>query len=241
MRLLSAKLDALSTVRSRSIDPSTWMLWSTGTCRHPARCVLCRIATMTLLVCLLSLCFVSLHTCTASPLQRTSVIDLSSSGFANLTAGTQLFPHSAALFSGPPSPQPAPHRLGITCFQTGMRTSVATCRPTLNVLKTFPSYRRVQDFQESRSPTIPDKPPLYIYARASDCALELASGRPDVVDRFSYEMVRQRATDIVEECQDYGGLGGWSSMGRALGWYVKIIGYKESIESSLRNGTVLIS
>ncbi|KAL8784238.1 MAG: hypothetical protein Q9195_009117 [Heterodermia aff. obscurata] len=95
----------------------------------------------------------------------------------------------------------------ITCFQTGVRTTVATCRPTLNVLKTFPFYRRIQDFQESRSPTIPDKPPLYIYARLSDCALELASGRPDLVDRFSYEMVRQKATDLVEECLGLAGLG----------------------------------
>ena len=62
-----------------------------------------------------------------------------------------------------------------------------------------------------------------------------------MVDKFSYEMVRQRATDIVEECQDYGGLGGWSPMGRGLGWYVRIIGYKESNESSLRNRTIWIS
>lgn len=61
-----------------------------------------------------------------------------------------------------------------------------------------------------------------------------------MVDRFSYEMVRQKATDLVEECQEYGGMGGWSPMGRGLGWYVKIIGYKEPDESSIKNGTVLI-
>ena len=212
------------------------------TCRHSAWCVLCRISTMPLLFSLLSLCFLSFQTCTASPFQRTSIVDLPPPGFANLTAGTPLLPLSAALFSGPPSPPPAPHPMRITCFQTGMRTTtVATCRPTLNVLRTFPFYRRVQTFQESRSPTIPDKPPLYVYVRSSDCALQLASGRPDVVDRFSYEMVRQKAIDIVEECQDYGAFGGWSPMGRGLGWYVKIIGFKEPNESSLRNASVLVA
>ena len=150
-------------------------------------------------------------------------------------------PLSAALFSDPPSPPPAPHPLRITCFQTGMRTTVATCRATLNIIRTFPLYRRIQNFQESRSPTIPDKPPLYIYARSSDCALELASIGPEVVDRFSYEMVRQKAMDIVEECQEYGGFGGWSPMGRGLGWYVRIIGYTEMDGPSSRNETVLIS
>ena len=223
-----------------SIDASTWMLWSMRTCRHSTNCGLCRIPTMTLMLSLLSFCILSLHPCTASLFQRNS-ISLVSPGFANLTAGTPHVPLSAALFSGPPSPPPAPHPLRITCFQTGMRTTVPTCRATLNVLRTFPFYRRIQDFQESRSPTIPDKPPLYVYVRSSDCALELASGRPEVVDRFSYEMVRQKATDIVEECQDYGGFGGWSPMGRGLGWYVKIIGYTEPDGPSLRNGTVLIS
>ena len=210
------------------------------TCRHSARCVLCRISTMALLFRLLSFCLLSFHTCKASPFQRTSIIDLPSSGFANLTTGTPRLPLPAALFSRPSSPPPAPHPMRITCFQTGLRTTVATCRPTLNVLRSFPFYRRVQNFQESRSPTVPEKPPLYIYVRSSDCALELASGRPDVVDRFSYEMVRQKATDIVEECQDYGAFGGWSPMGRGLGWYVKIIGYNQPDESSLRNTSVLI-
>ncbi|CAF9940849.1 MAG: hypothetical protein HETSPECPRED_002657 [Heterodermia speciosa] len=194
---------------------------------------------MTLLLRLLSFCILPFHPCTASPFQRSPIIDLPSV-FTNLTAGTPPIPLSAVLYSGPPSPPPAPHPLRITCFQTGRRTTVATCRPTLNVLKTFPFYRRIQNFQESRSPTVPDKPPLYVYVRSSDCALELASGRPDVVDRFSYEMVRQKATDLVEECQEYGGMGGWSPMGRGLGWYVKIIGYKEPDESSIKNGTVLI-
>lgn len=45
------------------------------------------------------------------------------------------------------------------------------------------------------------------------------------MDRFSYEMVRALATDIVESCQDEGGFGGWSPIGRGVGWWVRVTGY----------------
>jgi len=132
-----------------------------------------------------------------------------------LVSPTILLPVSA--------PSPPPRR--ITCFKEGIRTTVSTCRPTLNYFRTFPNYRLIQAFQENKSPKAPDKPPLYLYVKASDCAVGLASGNPHVVDWFSYENVRALATEIVEECQDEGGFGGWSPIGRSMGWHVRIVGY----------------
>ena len=57
-----------------------------------------------------------------------------------------------------------------------------------------------------------------MFSKKSDCAIEIASGNPYIVDRFSYEMVRSVAIDIVEACQDVGGFGGWSPIGNCIGW-----------------------
>lgn len=44
------------------------------------------------------------------------------------------------------------------------------------------------------------------------------------MDAFSFEEVRRLATEIVEDCQDLGGRGGWSGIGRGVGWRVRVIG-----------------
>lgn len=44
------------------------------------------------------------------------------------------------------------------------------------------------------------------------------------MDAFSFEEVRRVAMEVVEECQDSGGFGGWGVLGRAVGWRVRVIG-----------------
>ncbi|MCJ1459155.1 hypothetical protein MMC28_009532 [Mycoblastus sanguinarius] len=103
-------------------------------------------------------------------------------------------------------------------------TSISGCRPTLNEFRNFPRYRVVQDFLEGRWPREPSEPPYALHATASNCAVRIASGDPKVIDKFSFEQVRQLATDIVEECQEKGGLGGIAPIGKGLGWTVAVVG-----------------
>lgn len=113
----------------------------------------------------------------------------------------------------------------ITCFTTGTHTNVTSCRPTLNHFRTFPFYRLIQPFREGFSPKLPNKPPLIIYHRESTCAVEIQATSPLIEDEFSYEQVRGVATDIVEECQEEGGFGGYGPVGAGVGWMVKVIGF----------------
>lgn len=110
-------------------------------------------------------------------------------------------------------------------------TTIPTCRPTLNYLRSIPSYRLQQDFQQMRSPRIPifggAKPPPYTWhIRASDCAVTVESGQSIVVDRFSFENVRAAALEVLEFCEDRGGAGGWVNVGREVGWKVEVKGFK---------------
>lgn len=133
-------------------------------------------------------------------------------------------------------------KAGITCFTSGPRTTVAGCRVALNYMKEFPLYKTVQPFQQGRCPDIGEgkKPPLLIFAQGATCAIEIATRDPLVVDAFSFEEVRQLATEIVEDCQDVGGHGGWSPVGRGIGWHVRVIGVDVEEGGGGGNGRVLL-
>lgn len=122
------------------------------------------------------------------------------------------------------TPNPA-----ITCFPSGSTTTVAGCRVALNYFKDFPNYKVVQPFQMGRCPTIlnDQKPPLLIFAKEANCAIEITTNKPsdvNIVDAFSFEEVRRLAMDVIEDCQDAGGHGGWSPLGRGVGWHIRVIG-----------------
>ena len=122
----------------------------------------------------------------------------------------------------------------ITCFgpASGLTpTTVDGCRPTLNELRTWPDYRRVQDFQEGVHPLEPQPPPLIVHNLASNCALQVKVRSAEIVDRFSFEQVRTLGADIVEECQGQGGFGGVAPIGRGIGWIVTVIGFEEDTTS----------
>ena len=132
--------------------------------------------------------------------------------------------------------------VGITCYNSGDRTTVAGCRPVLNYFKDFPHYKTIQPFQEDRSPVLAGgrKPPLLIYARDVNCAIEVASKNPLIVDAFSFQEVRAKATEIVEDCQSAGGHGGWSPIGRGIGWHIRVIGVDHGNLGGRVNGTVVV-
>ena len=155
--------------------------------------------------------------------------------------------------NAPPRPPRPPAPIGvIQCFQQSqshVHTDVDGCRPTLNYIRTFPNYRRVQDFMEERYPKIPSKPPYAIHHEGSNCALQIASDNPLTIDDFSFEQARALATEILEVCQDRGGRGGFAPIGHGVGWRVCVIGFKlgpgPPVDTSLleevglRNGTSL--
>ena len=117
----------------------------------------------------------------------------------------------------------------IECFRDGqgrMATDVDGCRPTLNHFRTFLNYRRLQDFIEGQCPKSPSKPPYAVHHLQSNCAVQIASGNPNIRDDFSFEQARALATEILEECQDRGGRGGFAPIGHGVGWRVAVIGFK---------------
>ena len=126
----------------------------------------------------------------------------------------------------PPQP-PAPIGV-IVCFERDQGfppTDVDGCRPTLNYFRTFPNYRRIQDFMEDRYPKLPSKPPYAVHHKLSNCAVQIASGDPMIIDDFSFEQARALATEILEVCQDSGGHGGTAPIGHGRGWKVSVIGF----------------
>ncbi len=137
----------------------------------------------------------------------------------------------------PPLP-PTPIGI-IECFQGGrgrIATDVDGCRPTLNHFRTFPNYRRLQDFIEGRCPKLPSKPPYAVHQVQSTCAIQIYSGNPLTRDAFSFEQVRALATQILEDCQDPGGYGGFAPIGRGVGWEVVVIGFKLPPDPPYRTG-----
>lgn len=44
-------------------------------------------------------------------------------------------------------------------------------------------------------------------------------------DRFSWEEVRRKATEVLEQCEEIGdGVGGTVGLGRGIGWRVVVLG-----------------
>lgn len=127
----------------------------------------------------------------------------------------------------------------IECFdtsQTGRRTTVDGCRPTLNHLRTIPGYSRVQAFQSGKAPKIsvplPDggehilAPPFNFHTIGSNCALGIGTINIREVDAFSFLQARATATNILQHCEDLGQpYGGIANLGRGNGWRVQVIGY----------------
>lgn len=115
----------------------------------------------------------------------------------------------------------------ILCFEAAQgrqATSVDGCRPTFNLVRGLPNFRLIQEFQEGKYPKKPYRPPYIFYHNESTCAIQVASGSKTLNDKFSFEQIKTRATDIVEDCQAQGGYGGVAPLGEDIGWTVKVIG-----------------
>ena len=126
----------------------------------------------------------------------------------------------------------------IHCFSEGdTKTSLAGCRPTLNRIRTFPSYRTRQLFRMDRYPLAPTRPPLIIYVGEADCAIEVACVEPFRDDMFSWYEVREAATAVVVHCERNYGYGGWTPVGEGVGWRVRVLGFEE--DAGGVNGTVV--
>lgn len=126
----------------------------------------------------------------------------------------------------PPQP-PAPIGV-IECFLPARGRSVTDvdgCRATLNHFRSFPKYRLFQNFMEGRYPKLPSTPPYAVHHIHSNCAVQIASGNRYTIDDFSFEQARALATEILEICQDHGGLGGAAPIGHGVGWTVTVIGW----------------
>ena len=154
--------------------------------------------------------------------------------FALLSAWpVSTYPHfqpSPSFERGPFTPaglSPRASTNAISCFpvRTGRRPpTVDTCRPTLNYLKTFPSYRLVQVFEEDKSPKVPSTPPFAFHHTGSDCVIRIATSDAQVTDRFSWAQIRSLATEIVQDCSDRGAYGGWAPIGKGKEWTVAVLG-----------------
>ena len=118
-----------------------------------------------------------------------------------------LHPPTQSTATTPPAPRRA-------------RTNVSTCRLTLNEIRKFPSYRLIQPFLEDKLPKSPSTPPFAVHHVNSDCVIRIASSDAEIEDRFSWEMVRSVATDIVEDCA-WGGVAG---IGKGGAWTVAVLG-----------------
>ncbi len=113
----------------------------------------------------------------------------------------------------------------------------------------MPDYRRVQEFQRDKKPSIPVEgrrhfrtPPFVIDAEGTICGLEISDTLYGAVDRFSFAQVRALATDIVEECNSPGkaGYGGQWPIGPNGSWTIRIFGIKEDVpDDPPTNGTSL--
>jgi len=90
---------------------------------------------------------------------------------------------------------------------------------------------------ENRFPEQPSEPPYTWHGEASNCAVQIASGDPLIIDKFSFAEARALATEVIEVCEERGGCGGYALIGRdRAGWEVKAIGF--SFGQTMGNGTV---
>ncbi|KAL2042751.1 hypothetical protein N7G274_004510 [Stereocaulon virgatum] len=167
---------------------------------------------------------------------------------ANVQSKTGISNVHLHLRSKPPTSPPLTHfnstalpqGFQIACSTTGNhKITVDSCRPTLNHFRVFPDYRRIQSFLEGKYPK-KEPPPLILHHKNANCGVKIASLYPLVEDRFSWEQIRATATDIVADCEDKGGWGGWSPVGTGLGFYVRVLGFvepgSESDTSTVREG-----
>lgn len=104
-----------------------------------------------------------------------------------------------------------------------LHTTLDGCRPSLNEIRTFPRYHKKQDFVRERWPKEPHRPPYLVHNEGSDCSIKIDTSDAREAEIFSFEQARQLATDILEECASTG-VGGATPIGRAVGWYVQVIG-----------------
>ena len=127
----------------------------------------------------------------------------------------------------------------IYCRTTGDgRTSIDTCRPTLDSLKDLPDFRRKQLFKMNppvSSPREPHVPPYYFNTDAGDCVIvvEVRSPPPhrpeEFLAWFSWRDVRAVATKILDRCDDLTGKGGMAGIGDPLhngndpGWFIMAV------------------
>lgn len=104
-------------------------------------------------------------------------------------------------------------------------TDVDGCRLTLNAIRAFPDYRKIQDFLIGWYPKLPSKPPYAVHHDRSNCAIQIDSSDPRIADDFSFEQVRALATEILQVCSDKGGRGGFAPIGHGIGWRVAVVGF----------------
>lgn len=131
---------------------------------------------------------------------------------------------------------PLPHATHkTTCFRANpgrTRTTVEGCRATLNHLKTIPSWKQPLQFEKYRSPRIPNTrpgappiaPPFIWHVVGSNCVLEIDTLNSYAIDQFSFEQARALAQNVLDDCQDFGGFGGFTDLGRGVGWQVTVLG-----------------
>lgn len=165
---------------------------------------------------------------------------VSASPYAKLQAASQI-PPPVNLFL-PVFEAPAASNLSspsYTCYDPGVTRlpiTVEDCRDTLRIIRNFPDYRRVQEFQRNKKPQIPEEgrrgfraPPFVIDAEGTICGLEISDKIYGVVDKFSFAQVRELATDIVEDCNSPGkpGYGGQWSIGENRHWMIRVFGIKD--------------
>ena len=125
------------------------------------------------------------------------------------------------------------------CYTPGasrLPITVADCRDTLKIVRSMPDYRRVQEFQRQKKPLIPEEgrrrfrtPPFLFNAEDTLCGLEISDKFGGVIDKFSFEQVRNLAQDIVEECNAPGkpGYGGQWSIGEKGYWQIRVFGIND--------------
>ncbi|MDI1487982.1 MAG: hypothetical protein OHK93_007256 [Ramalina farinacea] len=111
----------------------------------------------------------------------------------------------------------------VTCFADGQGipaypTSISSCRPTLRSITQYPSYRSRQTFfigPTRRYPKLPSEPPYHITEPSDSCKIDVYSSKDQVTALFSFQDVRNMATEILQHCEDYGtGKGGVSRIGQ---------------------------
>ena len=157
--------------------------------------------------------------------------------YAKLQAASQLPPLANLSLSMPEAPAASNlTKPPYTCYDPAasrVAITVDDCRDTLRLIRQMPNYRRVQEFERHKRPLIPEEgsrafqtPPFLIAPDLTKCGLEIRDVIPGLIDKFSFEQVKELAQDIVEECNSPGkpGHGGQCSLGQNNRWMIRIFG-----------------